>query len=299
MPLHSYPSIYALGHKAIEQLFSGPVLIQEKVDGSQFSMGRTESGELECRSKGQQLIVSAPEKMFQKAVDTAQSLDLHPGWVYRCEYLSVPKHNTLAYSRVPNKYLIVYDICPGLETYLSYDEMVIEATRLGLEVVPRLYEGMVDNIEMFKGLLERESVLGGVQIEGVVAKNYALFTTEKKVAMGKFVSESFKEKHGSDWKERNPGQGDFVQTLIGQYRTDARWQKAVQHLRESGKLEGSPRDIGLLVREVPEDILKECEQEIKDALFDHFWKDIQRGVIAGLPQWYKDQLAQTAFGAKE
>lgn len=26
--LHSYPSIYALGHRAIEDLFSGPVVVQ-------------------------------------------------------------------------------------------------------------------------------------------------------------------------------------------------------------------------------------------------------------------------------
>lgn len=293
--LHSYPSIYAIGHKAIEQLFGGPVLIEEKVDGSQFSMSRNEAGELLCRSKGQQIIVSAPEGMFRKAVDAAAALDLRPGWVYRCEYLEKPKHNTLSYARVPTKHLIVFDICPALETYLSYDEMAVEADRLGLEFVPRLFEGMVDSLEMFKGFLERESVLGGVKIEGVVVKNYALFTAEKKVALGKFVSEAFKEVHAADWKERNPGGKDFVQTLIEKYRADARWQKAVQHLRDAGKLEGSPRDIGLLIREVPADILKECGGEIKDALFAHFWKDIQRGVVAGLPEWYKSELAATAF----
>jgi len=37
--LHSYPSVYAIGHKAIEEIFLGPVLIEEKIDGSQFSWG--------------------------------------------------------------------------------------------------------------------------------------------------------------------------------------------------------------------------------------------------------------------
>jgi hypothetical protein len=36
---HSYSSIYALGHKALAELFMEPVLIEEKVDGSQFSFG--------------------------------------------------------------------------------------------------------------------------------------------------------------------------------------------------------------------------------------------------------------------
>src|SRR3990167_7209919 len=100
--LYSYPSIYSIGHKAIEDLFSSPVLIEEKLDGSQFSMSLVD-GQLLCRSKNQQIVVDEPEKMFSKAIETAKSLDLHPGWIYRCEYLRAPKHNTLAYDRVPNK----------------------------------------------------------------------------------------------------------------------------------------------------------------------------------------------------
>jgi hypothetical protein len=129
----------------------------------------------------------------------------------------------------------------------------------------------------------------------VVVKNYHLFTVEKKVAMGKFVSEKYKEVQGGEWRKDNPTKQDIIDRLIGQYRTHARWQKAVQHLRESGILEGSPRDIGNLIKEVPQDVLKECEDEIKNALFAHFWPNIRRGVTAGLPEWYKEQLLEEAF----
>jgi len=37
MRLNSYPSIYNLGHHAIATLLDAPVLVEEKVDGSQFS----------------------------------------------------------------------------------------------------------------------------------------------------------------------------------------------------------------------------------------------------------------------
>jgi len=286
--------VYAIGHKAIAELFSGPVLVEEKVDGSQFSMALID-GQLECRSKGRQLNIDAPEKMFETAVATARSLPLHPDWVYRCEYLEKPKHNTLAYARVPAHNLIVFDVCSGLEQYLSYADKHAEAGRLGLECVPCVFDGAVTSLEMFKALLEAESVLGGTRIEGVVVKNYALFTPEKKVAVGKYVAEDFKERNAKDWKERNPSGKDFTQQLIETYKTDARYQKAVQHLREAGKLEGSPRDIGLLICEVPADILKEYEAEIRDALFKHYWPTIQRGVTAGLAEWYKDELAKLAF----
>jgi hypothetical protein len=297
MPIHSYASVYALGHKAISDLFSGPVLLEEKVDGSQFSMSRSPEGILECRSKGAQLFVDAPEKMFTKAINTAMSLPLHEGWVYRCEYLEKPKHNTLVYSRVPKQHLIVFDICTGLEEYLSYEHMVDECDRIGLECVPCLYQGVVTDFDMFKTFLDRESILGGVKIEGVVVKNYKVFTQEKKIAIGKYVSEAFRETNSKNWKDSNPSGKDFVQLLIEKYKTEARWNKAIQHLRDAGKLEGSPRDIGLLIREVPEDILKEHEAEIRDALFKHFWDTIRRGVTAGLAEFYKEQLAKTAFPA--
>ncbi len=293
-PINSYPSVYAIGHKAIADLFGGAVIVEEKIDGSQFSMGILDD-ELQCRSKGKALILDAPEKMFGKAIETARSLPLTPGWVYRCEYLSKPKHNTLAYGRIPANGLIVFDIQTGIEDYLPSEPRAVEAARIGLECVPVLYTGLVANFAEFSAFLERESILGGCKVEGIVVKNYALFTPEKKIAIGKYVSEAFKEKHEVEWKSSNPSGKDVVQKLIETYRTPARWQKAAQHLRDNGLLEGSPRDIGALIREAPADVLKECGDEIKEALFKHYWPQIQRGLMAGLPEWYKAELAQTAF----
>ena len=61
--IHSYPSIYAVGHKYLAELFNGPVVIEEKIDGSQFSFG-VYDGVLKIRSKGQEIFPDAPEKMF-------------------------------------------------------------------------------------------------------------------------------------------------------------------------------------------------------------------------------------------
>lgn len=295
--IHSYPSIYAIGHAAIKEIFSDSVVVQEKVDGSQFSFGLTLEGELVCRSKGKQLILDAPEKMFIKAVESARQLafDIPRGWTFRGEYLSTPKHNTLAYSRTPAKNIILFDIDKGNQEYLSPEEVSRVARELGLEAVPTFYEGKVTDFSSFQNLLERESILGGCKIEGVVVKNYSRFTQEKKAMMGKYVSEAFKEKHASDWQGRNPKQRDMLEIIIQSYTTEARWQKAVQHLREAGKLEGSPRDIGLLIREVPADILKEDADEIREALFRFLWPQISRRVTNGLAEWYKKQLAESAF----
>ena len=37
--ISSYPKIYSLGHAAILDLLDGRVIVEEKVDGSQFSFG--------------------------------------------------------------------------------------------------------------------------------------------------------------------------------------------------------------------------------------------------------------------
>lgn len=292
--LHSYPSVYAIGHKAIADIFSGDVLVEEKIDGSQISFCRI-NGEFLCRSKGKDIIPSAPEKMFAKAVQVAQSLPLTEGWVYRAEYLQSPKHNTLCYSRIPAGHMIVFDICTGIEQYLGPEQKLEECRRIGLECVPELYCGKVDSMEQFVNLLQTESCLGGCKIEGVVVKNYSLFTPDKKVAIGKYVSEEFKEKHGVEWKKSNPTRTDVVQLIINQYRTEARWRKAVQHLAEAGKLEHSPKDIGPLILETQSDTMKECEQEIKDELFRHLQQQIRRSIVHGLPEWYKEELAKSAF----
>jgi hypothetical protein len=292
--ISSYPTVYALGHRAIRDIFSGPVIVQEKIDGSQFSFGRI-AGEFVCRSKGKDIIPSAPEKMFIKAVATAQSMPLTEGWIYRAEYLQSPKHNSLAYDRVPCGNLMVFDIQTAPETYLPPEQCASECHRIRLEYVPMLHEGVVDSLEKMTELLKRTSILGGCKIEGFVVKNYAVFTQEKKAAIGKYVSEAFKEIHGVEWKKAHPTQTDVAHTLVAQFKTEARWRKAIQHLRDAGLIEGSPKDIGLLIKEIPDDILKECREEIRDRLFERFWPKIKRGVISGFPEFYKQELAQSAF----
>lgn len=293
---HSYPKIFNLGHSALADLLLDPVTVEEKVDGSQFSFGRF-GEELKCRSKGQQIVIEKPEALFTKAVETAQALFpiLRDGWTYRAEYLQKPKHNALAYDRIPARHLILFDISPSEEVYLTYAEKKVEADRLGLEIVPLMFEGMVTSADQVFGFLDRVSCLGGQKIEGVVLKNYKRFGPDKKVLLGKHVSEEFKEVHKRDWKSSNPLAGDVLQLLCDQYHTKARWNKAIQHLKERGEIDGTPRDIGKLLTEVQSDIRAECESEIKEQLFKWAIPKITRAAIAGLPEWYKDRLVEKQF----
>jgi len=197
--ISSYSKIYTIGHRAILDLFEEPVLIEEKIDGSQFSFGIF-SGELICRSRNC-LIDNNNPGMFLKAVDTAKMIayNLTPEYIYRGEFLSKPKHNVLAYGRVPRDNIIIFDIdTNGLMNYMSYEDKVLECSRIGLECVPRLYGGKIDSFEEFMGLLDNDSCLGEQKVEGIVCKNYSRFTRDGKTVMGKFVREDFKEKHNKN-----------------------------------------------------------------------------------------------------
>lgn len=292
----SYPSIYHIGHKAIIDIFTTPVVVEEKVDGSQFSFKKISETEWEAKSKNCPLNGDIPS-LFKPAMDTMVGLmpQLKTGWNYRGEAICRPKHNTLCYDRAPKGGVILFDIDDGLENYFTREQKEEEARRLGLELVPVLYKGTVNEFIQLQELLGTDSTLGGCKIEGFVVKNYEKFTPDKKVMMGKFVSEAFKEKHSKDWKNANPGRNDILANLIAIYKHENRWVKAVQHLRDAGQLKGDPSDIGLLIKEVALDIQKEEVDNIKEKLFQWAWKHIAKGATNGLPEWYKEQLAKGAF----
>lgn len=308
---HSPQSIYHCGHRAVVDLFTVDVQLQEKADGSFFAFGlfpvvSSVNGEfveepfieLKLRSKAAMMYPDAPPGMFKVAIDTVRGLQdkLHPGWQYRGEAICKPKHNALAYDRIPNGGVILFDICTDEETYLSYNELKAEGDRLGLEVVPQLFVGRINEAAEIRQFLQHTSVLGGQLIEGVVIKPLVpMFAQDKKMLYGKFVSESFKEVHRKAWGESNPGTGDILLKLGEMYGTQVRYQKALQHLKEASLIEGSPRDIGLLIKEVPADIKKECEEEIKELLWKYAWPHISRMVGRGIPTWYKELLLTEQF----
>jgi hypothetical protein len=298
MNICSYPSVYALGHPAVEELFDGTVSVSEKIDGSQFSFGVLD-GELKMRSKGAEIFGVTTDKLFGPATHKAQELAdsgaLIPNAVYRCETLRSVKHNTLTYGRVPAGNLYLYDV--ELEPNVFADALGLpaHAEKLGLEPVKLIGEGVYNSPKEVLDFLEQESCLGGCKVEGVVVKNYTRFGRDKKVLMGKYVSEAFKEKHATDWKKSNPSGKDIREEIGASYKAEARWRKAVQHLAEAGKLEGSPRDIGPLLKELGQDVRGEEEEQIKEMLWKWAWPTIQRKLSGGFPDWYKQQLLEKQF----
>jgi len=291
--LKSYSSPFGWGHRALDGLFDGdPVYVSEKIDGSQISFGVDTDGELHIRSRKVAIDPESPG-MFDLAVASILGIRSRLAWgyTYRGEYLAKPKQNSIQYDCVPDGNIVIYDI--GDQRYLLDGAFENEAERTGLEHAPLI--AVIEkrpSQEMIDEWMTLPSLLGGEYgVEGVVLKNYDLYGKDDKVLMGKIVREGFAEKNSKNWKTNNPSNRDILSRLTDEYATEARWNKAIQHLAEQNELVGEMKDMPALFREVQDDVLQECEDEIKETLFNHFWGKIRRGLTYGLPEHYRKYLA--------
>lgn len=301
IPIPSFPKIFAIGQRHIQDIFDSEVEITEKIDGSQFSFGKID-GELIVRSKGCQLYVDNPEEMFKEGIEYIVSIQamLPDNTVFYSEYLKKPKHNVLAYDRIPKNHLMLFGAMDlRSQRFCHYDGLSSWAKKHDIEIVPRLFEGKIEKPEDIFELIEIGSVLGGQKVEGVVVKNYSkpfvIGGQIINVMSGKYVSEKFKEVANKEWKRDNTGKGQW-EMFLTKYKSEARWNKAIQHLRETGILEESPRDIGNLLKEIQVDIVKEEGDEIKEFLWKHFHKEVLRYAIKGFPEYYKELLLKESIG---
>lgn len=294
--IHGFPKIFTIGQRYILDIFDGDVEVTEKIDGSQFNFGKVDGG-IFMRSKNV-MIYPGNEGMFKLAASHIKNIAnmLPNNTIYHCEYLMKKKHNVLSYGRIPPYNLICFGVSHLDGTYRSDYKFLANA--LGLMSVPVLFNGRVENMEQLKTLLDKESVLGECKIEGVVVKNYnkSIMVGGRvyDIACGKFVSEEFKEVHQKDWKKNKTGKGQW-ETYMEGFRTEVRWNKAIQKRKEDGLLDESPRDIGELIKAIQVDITDEQKEDIKNVLWNLFKGQLLRKSIAGFPEYYKEWLAKRSF----
>lgn len=297
--IKSFPKVFAIGTDYISSIFEGIVEITEKIDGSQFVFGKLDDV-LYLRSKGQQIFPENPDKMFKEAVNYICSIEekIPNNTVFYCEYLKKPKHNILNYSSIPRNHLILFGVADKTEKFYSYDALCKYAEMLDIDIVPRIYIGKINNAEEIIKLLDRESILGGTNIEGIVVKNYnqpfLLGGQPIPLMAGKYVSEKFKETHRKNWGKEFTGKGKW-EVFKDSFRTNARWEKAIQHLQEKNELENSPRDIGKLILEIKNDITEEEKENIKEFLWKEFGEEVLRYSTKGFPEFYKEKLLKSNF----
>jgi len=233
--MKKYPKVkHPLGSNAKyiqwERFESGAqIVLEEKIDGSNFRIGINKDGTVQFGSRTQdETDDSFSKKTFRPIIDyvtkhmdswnvrekmmnTLESMEYDSIIIFG-EYLSKPRHSTLYYERIPKNYLAVFDIAAirdGTFTMLHPEcELFDSIVKLmDFDKVPILFSGksecaMQDLFTWAREEHKVESYLGGQMREGVIFKNYEPYHDgefwqslgeETILPMVKFVREEFKE----------------------------------------------------------------------------------------------------------
>ena len=295
-----YPKIFNLGDPLLENLFKGSVIVEEKVDGSQFRVWFDEKSELWFGSKG--VVYSderLPDKMFEPAILQAtkhlKNITYHgENALLIFEFLAKPKQNSLTYSRTPTDNLVLLDVSVGGK-WLSRNEKEKFAKFIGFECIPILKEGEFKTAEELETLLETQSFLGNTVVEGIVIKNYTQMHSKEYLfgqpVFGKYVRKEFRELNKKTW---NVGK-TIDEQVMEHFPKEQRWKKVVQHLRDAGELGNGVKDIGKLVKAVENDFEEESEEFVKKFLWDFYKYRLKKMIRRGFAEWYKKKLLEESF----
>ena len=290
----SYGKVLTLGSAYTENALVGEVIVQEKIDGSQFKWHIDDSGELIISSRNRLIHAEAPE-MFKAGVETLTSrssllkTQIKPNSYFYGEYLSKPKHNTLKYSKIPKNHIVLFDALIQCK-WATRKELQELADLWEIDLIPEFFVGEI-TVDDLKKFHEKESYLGGETVEGIVIKNYnqtilqggnlyPLFT--------KYVSEKFKERHQDNPDHKTPRQ--TIDEWCKSFCNENRWLKAMQYCRDDGTLVQEPKDIGTVIKRIMVDIDEEDTEDIKKFLYDRYIRTIKSWATRGFPEWYKEQL---------
>lgn len=294
-----YPKIIAEKYLSEFDLTpKGFFYVEEKYDGSQFRFG-VEHGKRWFGSKSVTFSDMQPSnKSFAKAVENANKgldkieLDEKKDYVFFGEYLEKPKHNTLTYDRVPLNNIVLFDILID-NKYQVPDDVIATASAMELEPVSLIKRFRVfPPYKEITQLIKRVSTLGGSEIEGAVIKNYDILIEVNgsiRPLLYKIVRDDFKELNNKEWNKQ-PKTSNALDAIEKTFNKEAIFRKAVQHLNDDGEATGELKDIGKLIPLVYEDLEKEYMPVVKEILYKHFEKDIQRTLVRGLPEYYKEYL---------
>lgn len=107
------------------------------------------------------------------------------------------------------------------------------------------------------------------------------------------MREEFKETHAEEWGTISGK--NWFDKLEESVRAEARWQKAIQHLRDKGEITESVQDIGKLLAEIERDFVKEEKERIQTMLWREQSPALLREIKRGFPEWYKEWLAKRGF----
>lgn len=304
--MRSYPKVHHIGDPMLEGILDGDIEVEEKLDGSQFRIEIDINGMFHFGSHRVEFPTFENNQMFQKGVENClKALSTIMGkrrdtpiHIF-AEFLGKKQQNTLTYDNIPKNNLAIFDIIKD-QHWFTPKEKKRFADKYGFDVVPILWKGDGKELtpERINELVKTKSYLGGAIVEGIVIKNYNKFFDPNKYAfmegnflVGKYVRQEFHELNN----KIHAVEHTTMDKIKERYISEARWKKAIQKLREEGKLQNNMKDLALIIPEVKNDVRKECESDIKEQLWNMYGRQVIGGSVKGLAEWYNKGLMENKF----
>jgi ATP-dependent RNA circularization protein (DNA/RNA ligase family) len=187
----------------VEEVLSGEVIVEEKVDGANLGISLAPEGQLRIQNRGQYI-----ESPFHGQFSRLQAwLEQHgprlsdaipQGIVVFGEWCAA-KHS-LSYDMLPD-WLLVFDVYDRAERrFWSSGRRNRLAARLGLATVPQIFRGETDLAALQQLLDVRMSTLRAGPMEGVIVRSES---TDWCTRRAKLVRGDFTQAIGEHWSRRS------------------------------------------------------------------------------------------------
>ena len=176
-------------------LLSGPVVVEEKLDGANVVLW-ADGGRVQCATRGGAGAIDRAGQLGPLRAWAAEHADalrqvVDGSAALYGEWLLLT--HTVAYDRLPS-YLVVLDLLLADGTWAGVDDRNHRCSAAGLETPPELHRGMLADVDAAEGLLGPSRV-GDVMAEGVVVR--ALGGQAPRLA--KLVRSGFRPLSDDDW----------------------------------------------------------------------------------------------------
>jgi len=187
----------------VENLLSGEILVEEKLDGANLGISVNAQGELQVQNRGQYLIEPYSGQFSRLGAWIKQHkyalLDhLEPSWILFGEWCAA--RHSISYQSLPD-WFVLFDVYDRKhENFWSSDRRNRLAIALGLKTVPDLYRGRANLSQLIDLLNSSQSRYRNGPPEGIVIRRQS---PEWCDARAKLVRAEFTQAIEEHWRGRN------------------------------------------------------------------------------------------------
>ena len=294
-----YPKIYYLGQEETRDILHYEVdslVIEEKVDGGNGSMW-LEDGVVHFGSRNRDLTAEKDDKTFALYRKSLEKLiedkSLNEDYIYYFEWMAL---HTIQYDKTPP--VIGVDIRlkrssgnDGCGLFIGRESRVQEFDRLGIENVPLVWSGTVNELKdkKIEDIIPKSKYYSG-SAEGIVIKNYCRKATEGNHQLyAKLVRDEFKECNRAVFGGIRQKESD-AKKIAEKFFTPARVRKIVnKHINEKGM------ELNLkLMEHVPTAVIKDVLAEEFNDIYDDYnfidFKEMRKIVVKDCLNTIRDMM---------